>query len=293
MPSFLELLQSSSGDDGAPRPTSDGAVPLDVLASVKHEGGRRRRRRQRRNLVVGGVALVAVAVPAFAVLGGDGDAPEEVRSAEVADAPSTTAERDRPTASTTSTTVDPTEVLGVTIERTPEEAATDSTATTTPTTARPSRPAGTVPTTAPPATQPPLVCENSFDRACGAFSWSPAPGANGDLDFAVVGSTTVAIDTPLTFDVVISDGDAVPFFADDDTDGTLLASGCTTDGQRFGPWTPPAPSGGSITHTVHVPAQSSPGTYLVTVTGTSLRDCAYDPYGSVGSRTFQIEVTAP
>lgn len=289
MPSFLELLQSSDGDD-VPSSSAHGVVPLDVLASVKHEGGRRRRRRQRRNLVAGGVALLAVAVPAFALVGGDGDEPEEVRSAELADAPTPTTERDRPVASTTSTTADPTEVLGVVLERPAEEV---PGATTTTTTARP-RPATTVPPTAPPATDPPLVCANSYDPACGEFSWSPQPAPNQAMAVSAPSGLTVAAGGTVPFDVVWSDPDAVPTFADDDTDGTIISAACVTDAVRYGPWTPPAATAGSLIHHVTYTAPAQAGTYTVTVHASSRNgECAYDHFGSEGSVTVFVEVTEP
>jgi hypothetical protein len=290
MPSFLDLLNSSDGGDPPSSSASDGVVPLDVLATVKHEGGRRRRRRQRRNLVAGGVALVALAVPALALVGGDGDDHDDVRSAELADAPTSTTERDRPAATTTSTTADPTEVLGVVIERPADEVPGATTTTT-----APARPVTTVPTTAPPATDPPLVCADSYDPACGDFSWSPAPSANGAITASAPAEITVAPGETVQFDIVWSDPDATPTFSDDDADGTLLTAACATDAVRYGPWTPPAASGGSGVHHVTYTAPDDGRTEdQVTVQASSRNgDCAYDPYGSEGSVSVLVRIVAP
>jgi hypothetical protein len=289
MPSFLELLQSSSDDDGPSSSATDG-VPLDVLASVKVEGGRRRRRRQRRNLVAGGVALLAVAVPAFALVGGDGDDPEDVRSTEVASepVPDRSTDEERPVVTTTTSTTLPTEVLGVVIERTPEEAAAGTTTTTT------ARPRPTTSPTTPPATEPPLVCANSYDPACGNFSWSPAPAANQPMAATAPASVSVAPGETVEFDVVWSDPDAVPTFTDDDTDGTILTPACVTDAVRYGPWSPPAATGGSvIRHVVYTaPAAPSGPSDQITVHGSSRNgECVYDHYGSEGSVTIQVLFT--
>jgi hypothetical protein len=286
MPSFLELLQSSSGDDDRPSSPSsapDGVVPLDVLATVKHEGGRRRRRRQRRNLAMSGLAAIAVAVPAFALLGGDGDPAEDVRSTELADAPRTTVDDDddRPAATTTTTSA-PTEVLGVVIERPAEEA---PGATTTPTTARP-RPATTTPPTPPPTTAPPLVCSNSVDPACGEFRWSPDPGnAPATISTAEVLELTPGQATTITVDW--SDGDAGLRFEHFSTDGTLLAGGCVVE-PRYGPWTPPPANPGSGTLQYAYTAPAEPGTYTLGVSiGTG--DCS-GPYVSEAQRLITVNV---
>lgn len=284
MPSFLELLQSSSGDDDRPSSPSsapDGVVPLDVLATVKHEGGRRRRRRQRRNLAVSGLALVAVAVPAFALLGGDGDPAEDVRSTELADAPRTTIDDDDRPAATTTTSA-PTEVLGVVIERPADEVP----GATTTTTARP-RPT-TTPTTAA-TTAPPLVCSNSVDPACGEFRWSPDPG-NASATISTAEVLELAPGQATTITVDWSDGDAGLRFEHFSTDGTLIASGCAVE-PRYGPWSPPPASPGSGTLQYAYTAPAEPGTYTLGISiGTG--DCS-GPYASDAQRLITVNVVAP
>lgn len=280
MPSFLDTLQSSDDEPG-------GDAPLDVLGSVKAEGARRRRARHRRNAALSGLVLALVAVPTFAAIGGSGGG-EDVRSTDLAGATDDGGDRESGAADverTTTSTTAPTEVLGVQITPVPE-APLEEEAAPTPTTARPPRP------TVPPTTAPPLVCENSYDPACGDFYWDPAPAPNQEMTHTVVGPTSVVAGQTLVFDVVFNDPDAQPGYFDDDTDGVHLLSACATE-PRFGPWTPPAPAAGSGTHPVTYQAPEQPGTYFVNVVGSSRNgDCQFDPYGDELVVQIVITVTA-
>ena len=265
MPSFLELLESSM-DKGGQRPAG---VPTEVLASVKAEGGRRRRRRQRRNMAVSGLALVLLAVPVVAVAVGGGDGPEEVAAAgageedrsDVGDAPGT--------GEATATTA-PTEVLGIVIER-PAEGATD--------------PAETG-TGSPSAGDPQLACVNSTDPACGEFRWEPDPG-NGPLSLGTDGVIDLAPGQSTTIVVDWADPDAVLEFDHFTTDGTLVGGGCSMT-PRYGPWTPPAPTGGAGTLTYPYTAPATPGDYTLGISA-GAGDCG-SPFRSEAGVLITVHV---
>lgn len=268
MPSFLDMLQSSSAGD-----EPGGDAPLDVLASVKTEGGRRRRRRHRRNAALSGLALALVAVPAFALVGG-GDDPQRVESTDLAGADhDSSREPDAEPApesgagvpQSTTTTAPPTEVAGVVITR-------------------PEAP----PETVPPTTAPPLVCHNSTDERCGGFYWDPQPGANQPLTLS-----TSVLDLgggQYRIDVVWTDPDAPTLTGtDDDTDGVMIGVGCNpVERNRFGPWTPPAAAAGSGSFSITYTSPGDGQPHSVSIYAATLTDCGYDPYGSEAQTTVTI-----
>jgi hypothetical protein len=177
-------------------------------------------------------------------------------------------------------------VLGVVIERTPEEAAADTTTTTT-ARRRPTTTPATTPATTPPATEPPLVCSNSVDPACGAFYWSPDPG-NAPATISTAEVLELTAGEPTTISVDWSDGDAGLRFEHFSTDGALIASGCAVE-PRYGPWSPPAASPGSGTLHYAYTAPTTPGTYLLGISiGTG--DCT-GPYVSEAQQLITVNVT--
>lgn len=167
----------------------------------------------------------------------------------------------------------------------------------TPTTAVPATtttlPAATTTTTA-------LVCHNSYNPACGAFRWSPAPAVDPvsvqitfSPDHPVAGNT-------VTFRVTYSDGNSVV-----DTNCANVSGGggmgpnygcqsaqapsssCPT---RYGPWDPPAkqPSAGSMTYPYKY---DTPGTYTFSAEYLAESTCSnYNPYPTQVSGSVQVIV---
>jgi hypothetical protein len=240
----------------------------DTLRAVKAAGLRRRRVRQARYRVGLAAAVVAVVAIGVTALPGDDDA---VTTAGPA------AER-----AETTTTTRPTEVLGMVIERDP--AAADTTVADASTT---TAPAATVPPATSPATGP--VCRDSVDPACGPFRWDPAPPADQPLvlDADEVPPMAPGQSTELT--VRWSDADALLAYYDSDAGGAALGQPCQVE-QRFGPWTPPAPDGGSGVITIAYTAPATPGPTSVTVyAGTGPCD-GYHPFHSDAWITIPIVV---
>lgn len=238
----------------------------------------------RRRLLAAAAVLAVVVAGAAAVMAmEDGDA--VVTVADDPDSPPSTP---------------PPTVAGIVIER-PEG---DGSATTTTAAAVPAVPA------APPATSPQattattaLVCRNSFDPACGDFSWDPEP---------VVGQSTVRLDVPggplrvgSTYEIVVelTDPTAPPTFncgsvnvSPTPAGGWVGGFSCVVEpapvcAARYGPWTPPAPSGGTITERVPVTFEE-PGPHTISVeTRTPPKHC-YQPYGSDAATSITVEVLA-
>lgn len=197
----------------------------------------------------------------------------------------------------TPTTPPPT-VAGIVIER-PEGDGSASTTTTAPTAAPPVVPASPEATTATTA----LVCRNSTDPACGDFFWDPEP---------IVGQSTVRLDVPggplqvgVPYDIVVelTDPTAPPTFNCGIVDVSPMAGESWVGGftcvvepapwctARYGPWTPPAPNGGTVTERVPV-TFDEPGTYTISVqTRTPAKHC-YQPYGSDAATSITVDVSA-
>lgn len=249
-----------------PEPTSSME---DTLRAVKAAGLRRRRARQARYRVGLAAAVVAVVAIGVTALPGDDDA---VRTAGPA------AER-----AETTTTTRPTEVLGMVIERDPAAAADTTVADASTTTA----PGATVPPATSPAAGP--VCRDSVDPACGPFRWEPAPPADQPLvlDADEVPPMAPGQSTELT--VRWSDADALLAYYDSDAGGAALGQPCQIE-QRFGPWTPPAPDGGSGVITIAYTAPATPGPTSVTVYASTGPCDGYHPFHSDAWITIPIVV---
>lgn len=154
--------------------------------------------------------------------------------------------------------------------------------------------------TPPPTTVPQLVCQNSTDPACGAFSWSPAPvNQPATLTASVDGPVYAGSLFRVNFTMSDPDG-AVEFdcvLVEHDGPGVSLGS-CEPSGPgecpaRYGPWTPPAPTAGQATSSASIQIDE-PGTYTITVRASSYRACAnVDPYRSDATTTLQVTVVAP
>lgn len=237
--------------------------------------------------VLAAAAAVAVLAGGVAVLGGLGDDSDEVTT--VADDPEgDSATPDAP----------PPTVGGVTITR-PD----DASATTVPT--------GTE-TTAPEATAPPtsadgpvtteLVCRNSTDPACGAFRWDPAPEAGQSTVRLFLPAAPAQVGVPYELVVELTDPTAQPTFNCASLDVSPLPGQAWVGGfqcqpdpipmcspAKYGPWTPPAPAGGTISDAVEI-TFDQPGTYTLTMeTKAKPRHCDH-PYGSDATTSVTVEV---
>lgn len=267
MPSLDEPDVAPLGDDVTP--PSD-----DVLAVVRSEGGRRRARRHRRNAALGAIGLVALAVPALALLPDGGD-----------DQLTVAAEREPTTTERASTTVT-TAMTATTVVSTVTSLPADSTpATTVPATRRPA-------TTVPATTIPPLVCRDTIDPACGPFYWDPAPAANQGLSASFLEAPTEAVvGQEVTFTVAWSDPDADQFSEAFSVEGVSIAGPCTI-AERYGPNTPPPAQAGSGTRT-YSHTFTTADVYDVRVDLFSGNVCDH-PYASEGHlQVFVTVVEAP
>lgn len=280
MPSLLEHLEAGDAEPVVP-------PPPELLRSVKDEGRRRRVNRRRRNLGLV-VALVAMLALPVAVLGGDdGDGQQEVAVTADEDAPPAELAPDLDTTPSSILEVPPpapVDVVAPTLPAAPPtSAAPATTAAPTVTTApTPTTAAATTATTKPP-------CRNSQEPSCGPFRWDPAPAANQPLtaDFSSFPANPVA-GAPLHFEVSWSDPDAQLTTHSFSTDGTAIGASCSMV-PRYGPWTPPAATGGSGTLPFDT-TFASPGPYRVIVSlGTG--DCM-SPYFSEKLLEREIIVTA-
>ena len=293
MPSYPDY------DVEAPVRVPTARPPEDLLALIKAEGRRRRARRHRRNGVFAAFGLVLLALPLITLLPGDDGDDEDITVAAENDREPTTTEttarrRTTTTVVSTETTIGEAVIVAPdTIVLEPEtESESDDEVGLAPATSVVRRPPPTGPsptTTAPPATTtPPPSCVNSRDPACGEFRWEPQPSANQPLSVQFINPGTIVEDQPVSFTVAWSDGDATLSFANFAVDGGALLSQACTQEQRFGPWTPPAPNGGSGNVTSNSFTFSEPGDHVVSVL-VSTADCN-NPYASEATREMVVTV---
>lgn len=275
MPSPLELLE---GTDPIPGP---GPPPAEMLHTVKAGGRRRRTGRHRRNVGLVVLAAGLLAVPTatlwpgqeepgqdLAVAAGGVPMPETLPPESVLQAgPTDTAAAVDPQPTVPAVEAPPTTVPPVSVAPSP--------------TAPPRRATSTAPTPAP-------ACRNSEAPTCGPFRWDPDPTPNQPLvaSFTRAPTTAVAGET-VVFEVTWSDADAQLTQDRLSTDGTVIGTACAL-GPRYGPWSPPARTGGSGTlpYATTFPAA---GTYSVAVAlGTA--SCG-SPYGNDALVQTTITVT--
>jgi hypothetical protein len=290
LPSLLDHLATPGGDD-PPAPPPDG-----VLDSVKAEGGRRRANRHRRNAGLALLALALMVIPAATLRPGGGHGREVAVATDGGGTTPDTAEITVPTSADVApgdpVVSEPPTLPPAAVTAAPSTSAPP--ASVAPATTAPPRPAPTTtPTTA-------RVCRNSQDPACGPFRWDPALAPDKPLiaDFTAAPATAVA-GQPVVFEVAWSDADAKLSSDRFSTDGTSIGTSCTL-APRYGPWTPPAPSGGS--GTLRYPTTfPNPGTYKVAVElgtggldGATSPDCT-PPYGDFVriERTITVGPAAP
>ena len=259
----------------------------------------------RRRLLIGlGVAVaiaVIAAIPGLFTSAGGG---RSVRTAEFAPvAPTTTAPEagfvspvalppaaqapGAPGPTTTSTR--PALVLGRSITRAPT--------TTTPKPApKPAPPAPAAPGASPTTTAP---CRNSYDPACGPFSWDPPPDPNQPITGTVNGPQTAKAGEKVTFTVNGTDPDAAPLQECnvDFGDGTAVhcdprpaidPSYCP---KQYGPWTPPAKKEGTLKNSPWEHTFTAPGNYQVSFDIRSAMQECNNPYASVANAQTTIVVT--
>ena len=152
-------------------------------------------------------------------------------------------------------------------------------------------PAPELPPQPAPQSQEPAAttCLNSTNPSCGAFSWTPAPGANRSMriDVAISDAEATAGEA-VTFVVTVTDPDARIASLEGgygDPKGPRIVV-CDPPA-RYGPWRTPARESGrlqkSFTHTY-----SKPGNYVAKFRATSGGVCG-SPYASV--ITIDVPVT--
>lgn len=268
--------------------TDTPRVPEELLARVKAEGMRRRSRRHRRNAVFAAFGLALVAVPAIALLPGD-DGDEDVTVAADSERQSTTSTPTTSARRTTTTVASPETTIADAVVVAPSTIVIDDDEVgLIPPTSVVRRPPPPAPaTTAPPPTT--VACRDSRDPQCGEFRWDPPPAPNQPLTAGFVDApTTATVGQEVLFIVSWADPDATLSFANFSvtTEGGVgLGQACTQE-QRYGPWTPPPPAGGSG-EVEELYTFSAPGTYFVTMSlGTA--DCN-SPYAD--ESTVEVVVT--
>lgn len=192
-----------------------------------------------------------------------------------------------------------------------------------PTSVPPGDASGTGDATGPGQTAPQVttttVCIESYDPGCGPFRWTTGAAPNQPLviDLSIFGPAPVAGQS-FTVRIAVSDGDAGTFrhgmwVTEEGDYPPILACSFSGSEAGFGPWTPPAPNGGSRDF-LRANRQLEPGTYWVSVCVTStawkegpamntLERCpgdgttavfegwlCRDPYASFATARLQIEV---
>jgi hypothetical protein len=139
-------------------------------------------------------------------------------------------------------------------------------------------------------------CVNSFDPACGAFHWSPDPGANQPTTTSVSPADLSGIaGKDVSFVTQATDPDATIachwiLFGDEQV--SLIPSVLLH--QRYGRWTPPAKQPGEF-HQTYMHTYAKPGVYHVQFGARSGDGCEsnYNPYGGESVATATVTVAAP
>ena len=142
-----------------------------------------------------------------------------------------------------------------------------------------------------------IVCErNSTDDRCGPFSWDPPPGDNADLSITVNGPTAARVGEPVVFNVHVTDPDhlvtgncrTADFGDNTGANGHCQPPDCP---QARGVWdTPPKRPGSNEFTYQHTFTRE--GTFTVTFSFRTDMDRCPDPYGSQGSKSVPLTVTA-
>lgn len=163
-------------------------------------------------------------------------------------------------------------------------------------------------TTAPTAPTTTRTCRNSYDPACDAFRWDPAPGPNADITTqATVDPEHPKAGQTVTIRVMAADPDAsvekaVNFGWGDQPVGSRTYDNCPAHRKRYGPWTPPTRTRGQIelafTRTFDRPGSYSFGYTIYSAVcdqyemGHWVGDAVdHNPYASEKAVTRTVEVT--
>jgi hypothetical protein len=228
----------------------------------------------RRTLIASGVLVLCALVSGVALALAPAGTPRSPLVATVA--PPTTA---APSATTVPTST--TEAPATTVATPPQTAVSSS--------------RETAATTAP-TTSTILVCHNSYNPACGAFRWDPAPASGGPAGVSITYSPSKPQPGDwVTFTVTVSDPDTTVSTCGQVAFGTGPDYGCSDQQAsgscptRYGPWTPPAKTPSSATKTYSPVQYKSSGSYTFTAQYPIGTAC-YDPYEGTanGSVTFYV-----
>jgi len=135
------------------------------------------------------------------------------------------------------------------------------------------------------------TCVNSYDSACGAFYWDPAPGPNAPMTLSVTASrTTVTVGETISVTGTASDPDAELNCHKVEWGPTYINFGLTATAM-YGRWVTPDKTPGSVTETfTHV--YDTPGTYQVVFEAES-GSCGgggTNPYSSQGTADVTVTV---
>ena len=162
---------------------------------------------------------------------------------------------------------------------------------------KPNAPASTAPPKGPGPTAPP--CRNSYDPACGSFSWDPDPGPNQAITGGVAPDTqTVKVGDKATFTVTGTDPDAAPLNECNIDFGDGMGVHCDPRPaidpgycpKQYGRWTPPAKNEGKL-NVVWDHKYDKPGTYKVTFQVRSAMQECNNPYASTADLQATVFVT--
>ena len=156
---------------------------------------------------------------------------------------------------------------------------------------------GGSPATFAPAPPTTVQCgRNGTDDRCGGLVWDPPPGPNTGLTITVDGPTTATVGQAVTFTVRATDPDHLVTghcTRADFGDGSVKEEPCNPPpcANARGTWdTPPKQSGsGEITYQHTFDRE---GTFTMRFTFHTDKDRCPDPYGSVGTQTHTVTVTA-
>ena len=149
------------------------------------------------------------------------------------------------------------------------------------------------PTEQPSSTASAPVCINSYDPACGAFYWDPAPGSNAPMNITIhASSTTLTVGETVTVTGAATDPDAEIVCHQVEWGPTYVLFGVMLR-SKFGRWDTPEKKLGHVTETVSH-AYDKPGTYRIAFEAISggCPDSSTNPYTSEGTASVTVTVVA-
>jgi hypothetical protein len=249
---------------------------MPILGGMGVDGASSTRDRSRR-VLLGVLSSVVVVVVALVVASVTGVRPTELATAGTdVDAVAAIDEPPHGPAGSSATTIEPGSTTTTSaVSGDPVDETTTST---------------TSPDTLPPTTTT-TVCADSFDAACGDFSWTRPPGPNQPMTASIELLTeNPVVGEPIYFRLRASDPDATPLPI-----GSLSLRHvgepwgdeiCYPHGadEGFGPWTPPAPRPGSTDEDTWRLVRE-PGTYWIYGCFSSISWEPHAPFGGAASAT--------